>query len=140
MSTTGPQALLHFHRKLQTWLPPGGHVEKNETPYEAAVREVTEETGLMSNQINFIPNGDQPTQIDERAKILRLPHLLLEELIEEDHYHLDWIFYARIDPKSYQMADNEEFKWFTQDEIEQEVNIFENVKQLALRGLSAYYD
>jgi len=28
------------------WLPPGGHIGKNETPDEAVVREVQEETGL----------------------------------------------------------------------------------------------
>ena len=28
------------------WTIPGGHVEKNETPQEAAVREIKEETGL----------------------------------------------------------------------------------------------
>ena len=31
--------LLHFHRKLGKWLPPGGHVEDNELPDDAALRE-----------------------------------------------------------------------------------------------------
>jgi 8-oxo-dGTP pyrophosphatase MutT (NUDIX family) len=38
--------LLHLHRKLAMWLPPGGHVERDEIPDDAAVREVFEETGL----------------------------------------------------------------------------------------------
>ena len=37
--------LLHFHRKLGMWLPPGGHIEQGELPDNAAVREVLEETG-----------------------------------------------------------------------------------------------
>src|SRR5680860_823118 len=40
------QVLLHRHRKLRLWLPPGGHVEFGELPDEAAVREVLEETGV----------------------------------------------------------------------------------------------
>jgi ADP-ribose pyrophosphatase YjhB (NUDIX family) len=32
--------LLVYHRKLAMWLPPGGHVEPNELPDDAAVREV----------------------------------------------------------------------------------------------------
>jgi 8-oxo-dGTP pyrophosphatase MutT (NUDIX family) len=40
------KVLLHLHRKLGMWLPPGGHIEKNELPNEAAVREVLEETGI----------------------------------------------------------------------------------------------
>ncbi len=38
--------LLVHHEKLDKWLPPGGHIEPNETPDEAARREIKEETGL----------------------------------------------------------------------------------------------
>jgi 8-oxo-dGTP pyrophosphatase MutT (NUDIX family) len=40
--------LLHFHKKLRMWLQPGGHIEANETPWDAALREVLEETGLRA--------------------------------------------------------------------------------------------
>jgi 8-oxo-dGTP pyrophosphatase MutT (NUDIX family) len=43
----GPEGvLLHFHKKLHLWLQPGGHIEENESPSDAARREVYEETGL----------------------------------------------------------------------------------------------
>ena len=32
------KVLLIFHKKLQKWLPPGGHIEPNEAPPEAARR------------------------------------------------------------------------------------------------------
>ena len=38
--------LLHEHEKLGMWLPPGGHVDRDELPHEAALRETYEETGL----------------------------------------------------------------------------------------------
>ena len=40
------KVLLHLHRKLGMWLPPGGHIERNELPDDTAVREVLEETGV----------------------------------------------------------------------------------------------
>jgi 8-oxo-dGTP pyrophosphatase MutT (NUDIX family) len=43
----GPRGVvLHKHKRLGLWLQPGGHVDENETPADAAVRESVEETGL----------------------------------------------------------------------------------------------
>ncbi len=44
---TGPRGvvLLH-HKRLGLWLQPGGHIEPGEAPWEAALRESHEETGL----------------------------------------------------------------------------------------------
>jgi 8-oxo-dGTP pyrophosphatase MutT (NUDIX family) len=42
-----PRFLLVFHRKLDRWLQPGGHVEPgDETVFDTALREALEETGL----------------------------------------------------------------------------------------------
>jgi len=38
--------LLIHHEKLDKWLPVGGHIEQNETPDQALVREIKEETNL----------------------------------------------------------------------------------------------
>lgn len=42
----GGEILLVRHKRLDLWLPVGGEVEANETPLEAARRELREETGL----------------------------------------------------------------------------------------------
>jgi 8-oxo-dGTP pyrophosphatase MutT (NUDIX family) len=45
----GPRGvLLHRHKRLGIWLQPGGHIDPGETPWQAAIREVLEETGLVA--------------------------------------------------------------------------------------------
>ena len=47
------KVLLHWHSKVKAWLPPGGHIENNETPVEAVKRETFEETGIHIKLYNF---------------------------------------------------------------------------------------
>lgn len=39
--------LLHLHRRLARWLQPGGHIEGDEWPDVAALRETREETAVV---------------------------------------------------------------------------------------------
>jgi epoxide hydrolase-like predicted phosphatase len=39
--------VLHRHKRLGIWLQPGGHIDAGETPWEGALREAIEETGLQ---------------------------------------------------------------------------------------------
>lgn len=43
--------LLHHHRRLDRWLQMGGHIEPDETPKKAALREGMEESGLPDLEI-----------------------------------------------------------------------------------------
>jgi 8-oxo-dGTP pyrophosphatase MutT (NUDIX family) len=51
----GDRTLLHWHKKLRIWLPPGGHVDANEDPVQAALREVREETGITAEIVPSAP-------------------------------------------------------------------------------------
>jgi 8-oxo-dGTP pyrophosphatase MutT (NUDIX family)/GNAT superfamily N-acetyltransferase len=44
--TSDAGVVLHLHKRLSMWLQPGGHIDPGEEPWEAALRETIEETGL----------------------------------------------------------------------------------------------
>ena len=133
------KTLLHWHKKLKTWLPPGGHIEKNESPYEAAIREVKEEYHL--SDIEYI-HPNTPKRLDDRSFAMEMPHFLISEDIEPEHIHMDWIFFAKISDDEYnEIASqvNDKIKWFNIAEIRKENNCFENVKELAIYGMNEFY-
>lgn len=84
------KVLLLWHRKLSMWLPPGGHIDPNELPDEAAVREVKEETGLdvvLTSPLSVPPiPGPRP---------LARPEGIQLEDISPGHQHIDLIYFAR---------------------------------------------
>ena len=52
----GPRGVLLLkHKRLGLWLQPGGHIDPGESPWEAALREAEEETGL---EVSFADVGD----------------------------------------------------------------------------------
>ncbi|MDQ3792114.1 MAG: NUDIX domain-containing protein [Actinomycetota bacterium] len=83
------KVLLHRHRKLGMWLPPGGHIEENELPDEAAVREVLEETGLGVRLV-----GERREDIADPVQLYRPAGVQLEN-IGPGHQHIDLIYFAR---------------------------------------------
>jgi 8-oxo-dGTP pyrophosphatase MutT (NUDIX family) len=46
------KALLVKHKKLGIWLNPGGHIEQDELPHQAAEREFWEETGIRVKAVS----------------------------------------------------------------------------------------
>jgi 8-oxo-dGTP pyrophosphatase MutT (NUDIX family) len=124
------KTLLLIHPKFNKWLPPGGHIEENETPEEAARREVAEETGIKD--LNFIVQSNSIDYSDSRTEMLLKPHFMMSQQIEENHFHLDMIYFALIKEKITESPENHQMKWFTFDKLKKENKIFDNVKNLAV--------
>lgn len=114
---------LHSHDRLGIRLPPGGHVDRDELPHEAALREVREETGLRAELVASESSitGPNTRGLPEPA------HLMLHDInVHEDgsvgHQHVDHLYYARvgsreIDPIGDGEVDANGWRWYTAAEL-----------------------
>ena len=125
--------LLHEHEKLGLWLPPGGHVDRDELPHEAALRETREETGLEVSLLDDPADPDGP----ESKTVEPLPEpqqLLLEDIdVHPDgrvaHQHVDSIFYGAaetgaIEPEPGEMP-AEAWEWVGPTELRENTDRYE---------------
>ncbi len=132
------RVLLLFHPKLQKWLPPGGHLEKNETPAEAAKREVWEETGYC-----FEYCLQENVSIDcWNAKSIERPYLcLLEEIPPYKdvpaHQHVDFVFVGR--PICQKQPATLPCRWFSKEEL-LELRVDQEIFQETLKVIAHLHE
>ena len=60
--------------KVKAWLPPGGHIENNETPVEAVKRETFEEAGIHIKLYNFNSSMSEIPFSDVRRNTCSIHH------------------------------------------------------------------
>ena len=82
--------LLIHHRKLDKWLPLGGHIELDEDPEQAALREAKEESGLDVELL-----GERPPTTSPGTRALIAPRFLDIHRINETHEHIGMVYWAR---------------------------------------------
>ncbi len=86
--------LLVHHRRIQAWLPPGGHIADMEMPHEAAIRETFEETGVNVEVLS------EPVPQTGKKGFQFLPQPLCLHAVtaiekEVSLYHLDLAYLCR---------------------------------------------
>lgn len=113
------KVLLIFHKKLQLWLFPGGHIELDEDPNQAAIREVKEETGLDV----ILIGGEVHREINTKTATSLVPPLSMEiHNFNETHRHVNMVYAARVetDQVALQTEEAEDIRWFSKEELDDE--------------------
>lgn len=127
--------LLHMHKKLGIWLPPGGHIELDEDPNESAIREAKEETGLDITLVGEGREYDSPY----KARDLILPRFLNRHYYDatHTHEHVNFDYFARAPHGEAQHeVEGGIIKWFTKADLESaEYDIVPDVRRHALVAL-----
>ncbi len=140
-----PKIVYHMHRKTGKLSMFGGHVELNETPWQAALHEITEETGYLHSQLSIL----QPTQ-----RILKLTDAAVHPVpvvnstgkypIATPHFHTDTMYalIASEEPAGEpEEGESTDIRLFTLEELRAipEDQIFEAWREVGEYILTAIY-
>jgi 8-oxo-dGTP pyrophosphatase MutT (NUDIX family) len=115
---TEPKLCLHYHKKLNSWLQVGGHIELNEDPIQALHHEVEEEAGLAPDEYNILEPTNQPVM--RGSKVIPLPFSIsVHPFGETSHSHIDMAYIlrsktTRLTPKDDEAA---QIDWFTIEQM-----------------------
>jgi 8-oxo-dGTP pyrophosphatase MutT (NUDIX family) len=133
------KVLLRMHEKYNFWLSIGGHIELDEDPIEAAIREVKEEVGL-DVQISGVAHGIDEEKPENRGyKYLIPPRYLGRHPVNDTHEHITFVYFATTDTDviNDSVLDHEkgaETKWMTMEELNQ-IDLVPNVRFYATEAL-----
>lgn len=109
------RVLVIHHRKLDKWLPLGGHIELDEDPEQAALRETREESGLDVELI-----GERPPTTEDGTRALITPRFLDIHRISSTHEHIGMIYFARPKEGTITLAPEEhhDIRWCSRTELD----------------------
>lgn len=110
------KVLLRKHDKYNFWLSVGGHIELDEDPNQAAVREVMEEIGLDVKLADDLLPFQKRT--DGYWELIP-PKFVNRHNISDTHEHVTFIYFGKVDSdKIIPENKHDVWKWFLKEELE----------------------
>lgn len=129
------KVLLRMHDKYKTWLSVGGHIEPDEDPNQAALREVKEEVRLDV----VLDDSLQQFRENDGTKELIPPYFLNKNRISDTHEHVTLVYFAtsetNVISETIEREKSAECRWFTKEELLAKKDIRPNIKFYGLKAL-----
>lgn len=131
------KVLIRFHEKYHMWIHVGGHIELDEDPITAAIRECKEEVGL---DITIFDSNPHPEKMEPNERYLPNPaHMNIHYVGGTMHQHIDLIYYATSDTDEV-IPENptDKWVWLTKEEVRSHPEMTDKIKAYAIGALDAY--
>ena len=104
--------------KVSFWQPITGGIESGESPEEACLREIKEETGLLLHRSNLTSLGDFTIKIDENLTIHKNLFLVRTEQkdiqISDEHVGSQWVALDKVSSQLYWTSNQATFEIITE--------------------------
>jgi len=125
------RVLLRMHDKMKVWLGPGGHIELDEDPVQAALRETREEVGLEIELVGV-------ETIGVHSGNLLAPVGIHRHRITPTHEHVALIYFAKskddtVAPQK-QSDRSDDCRWCTMEDLEK-MDLLPETRQYAIAAL-----
>lgn len=133
------KVLLVHNKRFDKWTPPGGHIEENETPDQALIREWKEELNL---DVDIIPAHESAFAGDANATPVPMPFHIDLEREGFDVPHIGHFFYVKLKNSKDRVSAIQEdelhnFGWFSEEELA-DLPTFEQVRALSKYAIKNY--
>jgi 8-oxo-dGTP pyrophosphatase MutT (NUDIX family) len=130
------KVLLRRHDKFKIWMGTGGHIELDEDPIQAAVRESKEEVGL---NVTIVGEKTKLGEFNDGYTDLSAPRFMYIHPINDVHKHINSIYFARSTNDAVVQGPGEtsdEIRWFTMEDLQDpKYGITETMKYFAEQAL-----
>jgi len=128
------KVLLVHHKKLDLWLPVGGHIEKDETPDQTLLREIKEEVNI---DVEILNQSDIPLEGNIKCNLAKPFYINVHSVGDHDHCCLFYICRA-INPEQLKINNElKNFRWFTKDDLHKE-DVPTDVRNQCLKAFELY--
>lgn len=130
------KVLLRLHDKYGIWLSVGGHIELDEDPNQAALREVKEETGLDVELFDT-----REFKGDRGVKELIAPVSMNRHRINDNHEHVSMIYFAKADSDQvFPENPGDQLRWCSLDDLKSLPDLQENIVFYGSQAIKKLFD
>jgi len=121
------KVLLIYHKKLDKWLPVGGHIDEDEIPDDAVLREIKEDVGL---EAEFIHPSTLPVNGGSKRNCAIPFHVNVHSVGDHDHCCYFYALRSKGTDTTQNTKELKAMRWFSKEELKEPI-VPDDVREIA---------